>query len=114
MVSCTTIEVQIVFETLLVLVTDQLAIAGQLGREVHPWSVRLLLGSGRWRWLGEKVLGGRGCWKQICLALGGHDRTGGGSFSLLPGVRLEGLFLRLPCTVAFTVLFPVVVIDSHR
>ena len=35
-VFCTTIEVQIVFEIFLVLVTGQLAIAGQLGREVHP------------------------------------------------------------------------------
>jgi len=34
-VSCTAIETQIVFETLLVLVTGQLAIAGQLGREVY-------------------------------------------------------------------------------
>ena len=48
-VSCTTIEVQIVFEMLLALVTGQLAIAGQLGREVHPWNVGLLLGSGGWR-----------------------------------------------------------------
>ena len=39
MVSCTTIEVQIVFEMLLVLVTGQLAIAGQLGREVYPQSI---------------------------------------------------------------------------
>jgi len=45
-VSCTTIEIQIVFETLLALVTDQLAVAGQLGREVHPWSIGLFLGSG--------------------------------------------------------------------
>ena len=45
MVSCTTIEAQIVFETLLVLITGQLSIAGQLEREVYPWSVRLLLGS---------------------------------------------------------------------
>ena len=58
MVSCTIIEAQIVFEMLLTLVTGQLAIAGQLGREVHPQSVRLLLGSGGRRWLGEKVLGG--------------------------------------------------------
>ena len=36
MVFCITIEAQIVFETLLVLVTGQLSIAGQLGREVHP------------------------------------------------------------------------------
>ena len=36
----TTIEVQVVFETLLALVTGQLAITGQLGREVHPRSVR--------------------------------------------------------------------------
>ena len=114
MVSCTTIEAQIVFETLLALVTGQLAIVGQLGREVHPQSVRLLLESGGWRWLGGKVLGGRGCWKQICLALEGHDRTGGGSFSLLLGVRLKGLFLCLPCMVVFMVLFLVAVINSHR
>ena len=44
-VSCTAIEAQIVFKTLLALVTSQLAIAGQLGREVHPWSIGLLLGS---------------------------------------------------------------------
>ena len=46
MVSCTTIETQIVFKTLLALVTGQLAIAGQLGREIHLQSIRLLLGSG--------------------------------------------------------------------
>jgi len=34
-VSCTAIEVQIAFEMLLVLVTGQFAIAGQLGKEVH-------------------------------------------------------------------------------
>jgi len=34
-VSCTTIEAQIVFKTLFVLVTGQLAIAGQLEREIH-------------------------------------------------------------------------------
>jgi len=44
-VSCTTIEAQIVFEMLLVLVAGQLAIAGQLGREVHPRSIGLLLES---------------------------------------------------------------------
>ena len=48
-VSCTTMETQVVFETLLVLVTGQLAIAGQLGREVHLQSIGLLLGSGRQR-----------------------------------------------------------------
>ena len=84
-VFCTTIEIQVVFKTLLALVTGQLAITGQLGREVHPRSVKLLLGSGRWRWLGEKVLGGRGRQRRSCLALGGHDRTGDGSFSLFPG-----------------------------
>ena len=114
MVSCTTIEAQIVFETLLVLVAGQLAIAGQLGREVHPRSIRLLFGSRGQRWLGGRILGRRGCRRRICLVLGGRDRTGGGSFSLLPGVRLEGLFLRLSCTVAFMVSFPVAVIDSHR
>jgi len=46
MVSCTTIEAQIVFKVLLILVTGQLAIASQLGREVYLWSVGLLLGSG--------------------------------------------------------------------
>ena len=35
MVFYTAIEAQIVFETFLVLVTGQLAIAGQLRREVH-------------------------------------------------------------------------------
>jgi len=45
-VSCTTIETQVVFEVLLALVTDQLAIAGQLGREVYPWSIGLFLRSG--------------------------------------------------------------------
>ena len=58
MVSCTTIEAQIVFETLLVLVAGQLAIAGQLGREVYPQSVWLLLGSRERRWLGRRILGG--------------------------------------------------------
>ena len=113
MISCTTIEAQIVFETLLALVAGQLFIAGQLGREVHLWSVRLLLGSGGWRWLGGRILGGRGHRRRICLVLGGHDRTRGESFSLLPEVRLEGLFLCLPCMVVFTVSFPVAVIDSH-
>ena len=114
MVSCTAIEAQVVFEMLLALVADQLAIAGQLGREVHPWSIGLLLGSGGRRWLGGGVLGRRGRRRRICLALGGRDRTGGESFSLLPGVRLEGLFLHLLCIVAFTVSFPVAVINSHR
>ena len=45
MVFCTAIEAQIVFEPLLALIAGQLAIAGQLGREVHPWSIRLLLES---------------------------------------------------------------------
>jgi len=50
-VSCTAIEAQIVFETLLALVTSQLAIAGQLGREAlfHLRSIGLLLESGEWR-----------------------------------------------------------------
>ena len=108
MVSCTAIEAQIVFKMLLALVAGQLAIAGQLEREVHPRSIGLLLGSGGRRWLGR-----RGCRRRICLAQEGHDRTRGGSFSLLLEVRLEGLFLHLPCTVAFMVLFPVVVINSH-
>ena len=34
-VFCITIETQVVFEILLVLVTSQFAVAGQLGREVY-------------------------------------------------------------------------------
>ena len=49
MVSYTAIEAQIVFEMLLALITGQLAIAGQLRREVHLRSVGLLLKSRRWR-----------------------------------------------------------------
>ena len=45
MVSCTAIEAQIVFEMLIALVTGQLAVAGQLGREVYPQRIRLFLGS---------------------------------------------------------------------
>jgi len=48
-VSYTAIKAQIVFKTLLVLITGQLAIAGQLGREVHLQSIELLLGSRGWR-----------------------------------------------------------------
>jgi len=48
-VSCTTIEAQIVFEMLLALIAGQLAIAGQLGRKVHLRSIGLLLGSGEQR-----------------------------------------------------------------
>jgi len=44
-VFCTTIEAQVVFEILLVLITGQLAVAGQLGSEVHPQRIRLFLGS---------------------------------------------------------------------
>jgi len=46
-VSCTTIEAQVVFKMLLVLVTGQLAVASQLGREVHPQRIRLFLRSGK-------------------------------------------------------------------
>jgi len=45
----TAMEAQVVFEMLLVLVTGQLAITGQLGREVHLRNIGLLLGSGGWR-----------------------------------------------------------------
>jgi len=48
-VSYTTIEAQVVFKMLLALITGQLAITGQLGRKVHPWSIGLLLGSRRQR-----------------------------------------------------------------
>ena len=55
-VSCTVIEAQVVFKILLILVTGQLAVAGQLGREVHPQSIGLLLGSRRQRWLEGRAL----------------------------------------------------------
>ena len=45
MVSYTTIEAQVVFEILLVLVTDQIAITSQLGREVHLQDIGLFLRS---------------------------------------------------------------------
>jgi len=48
-VSCTAIEAQVVFKTLLVLITGQLAVTGQLGREVHPQDIGLFLGSRGWR-----------------------------------------------------------------
>ena len=43
MVSYITIEIQIVFKMLLALVTGQLAVADQLGREVYLWSIGLFL-----------------------------------------------------------------------
>ena len=43
----TTIEAQIVLETLLALITSQLAIAGQLGREVHLWSIGFVVATTR-------------------------------------------------------------------
>ena len=46
-VSYTAIEAQIVFKMLLALVTGQLAVAGQLRREVYPQRIRLFLGSRR-------------------------------------------------------------------
>jgi len=45
----TAIEVQVVFEMLLALVTGQLAIAGQLGREVYLQSIGLFLRNRGWR-----------------------------------------------------------------
>jgi len=48
-ISYTVIEAQVVFKTLLVLVTGQLVVAGQLEREVHLWSIGLFLRSREWR-----------------------------------------------------------------
>jgi len=48
-VSYTTIEAQVVFKMLLTLITSQLAIANQLGREVHLWRIGLFLGDRRQR-----------------------------------------------------------------
>ncbi len=44
-VSCTAIEAQIVFKTLLALIASQLAITSQLGREVHLQDIGLFLRS---------------------------------------------------------------------
>ena len=41
----TTIEAQVVFETLFALAVGQLAIVGQLRGEVHLWRIRLFFGS---------------------------------------------------------------------
>ena len=57
-VSCTTIETQVVFETFLALITGQLAIVGQLGREIHLQRIRLFFGSRGWRYFGKRCLGG--------------------------------------------------------
>ena len=46
MVSCTIIEAQVIFKVLLMLITSQLTVAGQLGRKVYLQSTRLFLGSG--------------------------------------------------------------------
>jgi len=46
-VSHTIIETQVVFEILLALIASQLAIVGQLRREVHLWRIRLFLRSRR-------------------------------------------------------------------
>ena len=45
-VSCTIIEVQVVFKMFLVLVTGQLAIAGQLRREVHSQRIGFFFKNG--------------------------------------------------------------------
>jgi len=57
-VSCTIIETQVVFETLLVLITGQLAIASQLGRKINLWRIGLFLGNRGWRWFERVCLGG--------------------------------------------------------
>ena len=49
MVFCTAIEAQVIFKIFLTLITSQLAIAGQLGKEIYLPSIGLLLGSGRQR-----------------------------------------------------------------
>ena len=113
MVFYTTIEVQIIFETLLALITGQLAIVGQLGREVHLWKIWLFPGSRGWRWFGGEYLGGWDHWRWVHLILGDYGMTRGGSFLLFPGVRLKSLFFRLPSIIAFAVTFLVVVINSH-
>ena len=59
----TTIKTQIVFKMLLILITGQLTIIGQLEREVYPWRIGLFLGSREQRWFWR---GGLGRW--------GHQR----------------------------------------
>jgi len=56
-VSCTIIETQVVFEILFALITSQLAIAGQLGREIHLQRIGLFLVNRGWRWFGREYLG---------------------------------------------------------
>ena len=46
MVFYTTIEILVVFKTLLALITGQLAIVSQLRKEVYLQNIGLLLGSG--------------------------------------------------------------------
>jgi len=57
-VFCTVIEAQVVFEMLFVLVTSQLAIAGQLGREVHLQRIGLFF----WKW-GIEITWRKGSWQ---------------------------------------------------
>jgi len=45
-VSCTIIEAQVIFKVLLMLITSQPAVVGQLGRKIYLQSTRLFLGSG--------------------------------------------------------------------
>ena len=52
-VSYTTIEAQVVFK---MLITGQLAIVGQLGREVHLWRIQLFLGNRNEDSLEEDIL----------------------------------------------------------
>jgi len=81
-VSCTTIEAQVVFETLLALITGQLTIAGQLRREVHLWSIGLLLGSGGGDDLEEEFLA---------------DEATGDRFALFWGTVAELEVKAFPC-----------------
>jgi len=48
-VSCITIKTYVVFETLLVLITGQFAVAGQLEREIYLQKIGLFLKSREWR-----------------------------------------------------------------
>ena len=81
-VSYTAIEAQIVFKTLLALVAGQLAIAGQLGREVYLRSIGLLLGSRGRRWLRGGFLA---------------DEAAGDGFALLWEAMTEPEVEAFPC-----------------
>jgi len=81
-VFCTTIEAQIVFETLLAYVASQLAIAGQLRREVYLRSINCFL----------RARDGNGLEKEFLV-----DEATGNRFTLLWKTITEPEMGAFPC-----------------